>query len=95
MFYENVSALCMRKDGNVFAAADESGRIEVMDVKEKFHLRRFHNHKKKINALEYQDNDLYSGGDDFIIRHYDVAAGQVVHSYDNAHTDYIKSIKAL
>jgi hypothetical protein len=24
-----------------------------------------------------------------------VAAGQVVHSYDNAHTDYIKTIKAL
>jgi len=33
MFYESISALCMRKDGNVFAAADESGRIEVMDVK--------------------------------------------------------------
>jgi U3 small nucleolar RNA-associated protein 15 len=58
-------------------------------------LRKFHNHKKRINALEYQDNDLYSAGDDFIIRHYDVAAGQVVHSYDNAHTDYIKAIKAL
>ena len=24
-----------------------------------------------------------------------MAAGQVVHSYDNAHTDYIKAIKAL
>jgi WD40 repeat protein len=24
-----------------------------------------------------------------------VAIGEVVHSYDNAHTDYIKSIKAL
>jgi hypothetical protein len=52
-----------------------------MDVKEKFRLRKFHNHKKKINALEYIDNDLYSAGDDFVIRHYDVAAGQVVHSY--------------
>ncbi len=54
MFFENVSALSVRKDGNVFAAADESGRIEVMDVKEKFHLRKFHNHKKRINTLEYQ-----------------------------------------
>ncbi len=58
-------------------------------------MRKFHNHKKKINSLEFDNNDLYSAGDDFTIRHYDVAAGQVVHSYENAHTDYIKSIKAL
>ena len=67
----------------------------MIDVKERFHLRKFHNHKKRVNALEYIDNDLYSAGDDFIIRHYDVASGQVVHSYDNAHSDYIKSLKAL
>lgn len=66
-----------------------------MDTKEKFRLRTFKNHKKRVNALEYLDNDLYSGGDDFILRHFDVASGEVVHSYDNAHTDYIKSIKAL
>ena len=38
---------------------------------------------------------MYSGGDDFILRHYDIASGEVVHSYANAHTDYIKKIKAL
>ena len=48
-----------------------------------------------MNALEYIGNDLYSGGDDFMIRHYDVATGQIVHSYEEAHTDYIKSIKGL
>jgi WD40 repeat protein len=48
-----VSAICVRKDGNVFAAADESGKIEIMDLKEKFHLRSFYNHKKRVNALEY------------------------------------------
>lgn len=66
-----------------------------MDTKEKFHLRTFKNHKKRVNALEYVENDLYSGGDDFILRHFDVASGEVVHSYDNAHSDYIKSIKSL
>ena len=30
-----------------------------------------------------------------MLRHFDVAAGDVVHSYGNAHTDYIKAIKAL
>ena len=29
------------------------------------------------------------------MRHYDIASGEVVHSYANAHTDYIKKIKAL
>jgi U3 small nucleolar RNA-associated protein 15 len=40
-------------------------------------------------------NDLYSGGDDFTLRHFDVASGEVVHSYDHAHSDYIKAIRAL
>lgn len=53
----------------------ESGIIEVMDTKEKFHLRSFKNHKKRINAIEYRENELYSGGDDFILRQFDVAAG--------------------
>lgn len=73
----------------------ENGLIEIIDTKEKFHLRTFRNHKKRINALEYRENDLYSGGDDFVLRHFDVAAGEVVHSYADAHSDYIKSIKAL
>ena len=73
----------------------DSGIIEVMDTKEKFHLRTFKNHRKRVNAIEYLDNDLYSGGDDFVLRHFDVAAGEVIHSYANAHDDYIKSIKIL
>ena len=66
-----------------------------MNTKEKFRLRTFNNHKKRVNALEYVQNNLYSGGDDFILRHFDVAAGEVVHSYGHAHSDYIKSIKVL
>jgi WD40 repeat protein len=94
-FGDNVSALCVRPDAGVMAIGLESGIIEIIDTKEKFHLRTFRNHKRRINALEYLENDLYSGGDDFVLRHFDVAAGEVVHSYADAHTDYIKSIKAL
>jgi hypothetical protein len=35
------------------AIADETGIIEIMDTKEKFHLRTFKNHKKRVNTLEY------------------------------------------
>jgi U3 small nucleolar RNA-associated protein 15 len=90
-----LTALCLRGDGAVFAAGMESGGIEVMDTKEKFKLRSFRNHQKRVNALEYVGNDLYSGGDDFVLRHFDVASGEVVHSYDHAHNDYIKAIRAL
>ncbi len=65
----------MRPDSAVMAIGLESGIIEVMDTKEKFHLRSFKNHKKRINAIEYRENELYSGGDDFILRQFDVAAG--------------------
>lgn len=44
------------------AIGDESGTIEIIDTKEKFHLRKFKNHKKRINALDYDDNNLFSGG---------------------------------
>lgn len=94
-FADTITSLCMRPDGAVMAIGLENGLIEIIDTKEKFHLRTFRNHKKRINALEYRENDLYSGGDDFVLRHFDVAAGEVVHSYGDAHSDYIKSIKAL
>lgn len=94
-FADTITSLCMRPDGAVMAIGLENGLIEIIDTKEKFHLRTFRNHKKRINALEYRENDLYSGGDDFVLRHFDVAAGDVVHSYADAHSDYIKSIKAL
>jgi WD40 repeat protein len=94
-FGDSVTALCIRPDAAVMAIGLESGIIEVMDTREKFHLRTFRNHRKRINAIDYSENDLYSGGDDFILRHFDVAAGEVVHSYSNAHSDYIKSIKVL
>lgn len=52
-FVNNLTAICIRPDGAVFASADETGEIEVMDTKEKFHLRTFKNHKKRVNAIEY------------------------------------------
>lgn len=74
----------------------ESGMISVVDVKNKLTLRTFDNHKKRVNALEYCNfNDLFSGSDDMIVRQFDVVSGSIVHSYPNAHTDYIKSIKCL
>ena len=77
------------------ATGDQEGRIEVKDTKEKFNLRTFDNHKKRINCLDYHGHDLYSGGEDMILRLFDVASGSVVHSYENAHSDYIKCVKGL
>ena len=65
----------MRRDGAVVAMGCEGGRIEVKDSKEKFHLRTFDHHKKRVNSLEYVGNYLYSAGDDCVLRQFDVAAG--------------------
>ncbi len=60
----------------MFSVGNQSGAIQVIDVKNKLTLRTFDNHKKRINALEYANlNDLYSGGDDMIVRLFDVAGG--------------------
>jgi hypothetical protein len=45
--------MSIRKDGLMFAVGLESGRIQVMDVKNMLSLRVFTNHFKRINALEY------------------------------------------
>ena len=58
-------------------------------------MRNFRNHKKRVNALDYCGNDLYSGGEDMILRLFDIASGTVVHSYDKAHDDYIKCVRGL
>ena len=94
-FDSAVTAIAIRKDGKIMGIAEETGKIEVIDTKEKFHLRNFKNHKKRVNALDYCDNDLYSGGEDMILRLFDVASGMVVHSYENAHDDYIKCVRGL
>ena len=95
-FTDNISTICPRKDGKLFAVGLESGRIQVMDVKNQLSLRTFNNHTKRVNALEYANvNELYSGGDDRIIRQYDVASNTVVHSINNAHQDYVKCLGYL
>lgn len=77
------------------ATGDDEGRIQIKDTKQKFNLRTFDHHKKRINCLDYYEQDLYSAGEDLVIRLFDVAAGSVVHSYDRPHNDYIKCIKGL
>lgn len=77
------------------ATGDEEGRVEVKDTKEKFNLRTFDQHKRKITCLDFFGQDLYSAGEDMVIRLFDVAAGEIVHSYENAHTDYVKCVKGL
>jgi hypothetical protein len=52
-FTDNISTMSIRKDGLLFAVGLESGRIQVMDVKNMLSLRVFTNHFKRINALEY------------------------------------------
>ena len=90
-----VTALAIRSDGKLMAMADETGKIQVKDTKQKFNLRTFDNHKKRVNGLDFSVNDLYSGGEDMILRLYDVAAGEVIHSYGGAHEDYIKCVRSL
>ncbi len=50
-FGDNITSICIRPDSAVMAIGLDNGIIEVMDTKEKFHLRSFKNHKKRVNAL--------------------------------------------
>jgi WD40 repeat protein len=53
-FTEVVTACKLREDGSVVLAGDKSGKIELVEIKQKLSLRTYENeHKTQINCLDF------------------------------------------
>lgn len=91
-FSDVVSSISFRHDGLLLAAADHSGLIRVFDVKSRTPLRRLRSHTRPVHFVRYPVLDklhLVSGGDDAVVKYWDVAGESVVLDLV-AHKDYVR-----
>ncbi|OMO77829.1 hypothetical protein CCACVL1_14790 [Corchorus capsularis] len=91
-FTDVVSSLSFRLDGLLLAASDLSGIVQVFDVKTRKRLRRLRSHTRPVRFVKYPVLDklhLLSGGDDAIVKFWDVAGESVVLDLFG-HKDYVR-----
>ncbi|XP_065847112.1 protein SLOW WALKER 1 [Euphorbia lathyris] len=91
-FSDVVSSCSFRSDGSLIAVADISGLIKVFDVKTRTPLRRLRSHTRPARFVRYPVLDklhLVSGGDDAIVKYWDVA-GEIVLLDLLGHKDYVR-----
>ncbi|XP_010518518.1 PREDICTED: protein SLOW WALKER 1 [Camelina sativa] len=91
-FRDVVSSVCFRSDGALFAACDLSGTVQVFDIKERMALRTLRSHTAPVRFVKYPFQDklhLLSGGDDGVVKYWDVAGSTVVSDL-LGHKDYVR-----
>ncbi|KDP36589.1 hypothetical protein JCGZ_08356 [Jatropha curcas] len=91
-FRDVVSSCSFRSDGSLIAASDLSGLVQVFDVKTRTALRRLRSHTRPARFVKYPILDklhLVSGGDDAIVKYWDVA-GEIVVLDLLGHKDYVR-----
>ncbi|CAN8327882.1 unnamed protein product [Cochlearia groenlandica] len=91
-FRDVVSSVSFRSDGALLAASDLSGLVQVFDIKQKLSLRKLCSHKAPARFVKYPIQDklhLISGGDDGVVKYWDVAGATVVSDL-LGHKDYVR-----
>ncbi|XP_052476289.1 protein SLOW WALKER 1 isoform X1 [Gossypium raimondii] len=91
-FSDVVSSISFRNDGLLLAASDLSGLVQVFDVKTRTPLRRLRSHTRPVRFVKYPVLDklhLLSGGDDAVVKFWDVAGESVVLDLIG-HKDYVR-----
>ncbi|XP_050209321.1 protein SLOW WALKER 1 [Mercurialis annua] len=91
-FSDVVSSCSFRSDGSLIAASDLSGLVQVFDVKTRTPLRRLRSHARPVRFVKYPVLDklhLVSGGDDAVVKYWDVANETVVIDL-LGHKDYVR-----
>lgn len=80
-------------DGSLIAASDLSGLVQVFDVKTRTPLRKLKSHSRPVRFVKYpivfDKLHLVSGGDDAVVKYWDVASETVVSDF-LGHKDYVR-----
>ncbi|GAB2222977.1 hypothetical protein Droror1_Dr00017110 [Drosera rotundifolia] len=83
-----------RSDGTLLAAGSESGLIRVFTPKTKNPIRELRGHSRGVRVVRYprfgDKLHLYSGGDDAVVRYWDVAEGRCIREF-HGHRDYVRA----
>ncbi|XP_071720610.1 protein SLOW WALKER 1-like [Rutidosis leptorrhynchoides] len=91
-FKDIATSASYRSDGQLLAAGSLSGQIQVFNVKKRSALRRLRGHSRPVHFVSYPRVDklhLYSGGDDSIVKYWDVSTETAVSNL-YGHKDYVR-----
>lgn len=83
-----------RKDGKLIIAGDKEGYVKVFDVQTKSILRQLRRHSAAVRATAWTTDALHfiSGADDGRVKHWDLAAQEVIWETKTPHTDYVRCV---
>ncbi|KAK9077091.1 hypothetical protein SSX86_005427 [Deinandra increscens subsp. villosa] len=91
-FKDTATSACYRSDGQLLAAGSYSGQIQIFDPKKRMALRRLDGHSRPVHFVSYprvRKTHLYSGGDDAVVKYWDVSMGKLKNSLFG-HKDYVR-----
>lgn len=98
-FEEVVSALQFRQDGQIMVVGEGSGKIQLIEVKNKYILRSYDMGKNRVNALTFSDDNRHfaSCANDTCLRYFDIqdSTNKCAIEIPAAHSDNIKQVKLL
>ena len=83
-----------RDDGGALAAGCEDGRVQVFDAHSRTLLRSIEAHARACHAVAFcprQRTRLASGGDDTLVRLWDVTSGSPLARWEG-HSDYVRAL---
>ncbi|KAG4419202.1 hypothetical protein IFR04_007703 [Cadophora malorum] len=83
----------IRRDGRVMVAGDDSGRIQVFDMKERAILKTWDEHKQPVWATKFSPTEmttLMSASDDRTVRLWDLPSQESTAKFIG-HSDYVRS----
>ncbi|EJD01454.1 WD40 repeat-like protein [Fomitiporia mediterranea MF3/22] len=84
---------CIRRDGKLVLAGDDSGLIQIFDINSRAILRTFDEHKQPVHVTKFSIpslNQFLSCSDDTTVKLWDVPSEASVTTF-TAHTDYVRA----
>ncbi|KAG7096906.1 hypothetical protein E1B28_004311 [Marasmius oreades] len=87
---------CIRADGKLLVAGDDTGLIQVFDINSRAILRTFDSHKQPVHVTKFSllaPTQVLSCSDDTTAKLWDVPSQSCISSF-TSHTDYVRSGQA-
>lgn len=92
-FGDNARSGEIRRDGRIIVAAEDTGKIQVFDIKSRAILKTWVQHKQPVWTTKFSPTDLttlMSASDDRTVRLWDLPSSEST-SVFTGHSDYVRS----
>ncbi|TNV80314.1 hypothetical protein FGO68_gene11371 [Halteria grandinella] len=96
-FKDIATAVQLRQDGNIVLCGEKTGKIQLVELQNKFVLKTYEEHSNQINAFAFKSTmrEFIVAANDTNIKVFDILEQQSVLSIHGAHSDNIKRVRYL